>query len=137
MLRSSAKAYDKAAKKAKRARDHVVHRAMCLSNSPEAMRLDDKIRALVRSGYYEHFKSSKDKPKFYRVYEALSHVNVYRGHNAYHVRYAALYPPQAGRKALRELTGPDGFLTPIDRPEYKGPRFVWRGTKRPKRAKAT
>lgn len=134
MLRSSAKAYDKAATKAKRARDHVAHRAMYISNSPEALRLDDKIRALVRPGYYEHFRSSKKSPKFYRVYEVLPHVNVGRGHYAYQVRYAALYPPQAGRKALRELTGPSGFLTPIDRPEYKGPRFVWRGAKRPKRA---
>jgi hypothetical protein len=135
MLKSNETAYGMALKKAELAAQWVAARAQFGSASKEGLDCDTRIRSLlVRPGYYEHFKSFKGDRKFYRVYRVLAHVNIQTGAHAYQVEYASLYGKQKNRRGLRELLGPDGFLTPIDRREYKGPRFVYRGIKRPKSA---
>ena len=87
--------------------------------------LDARIRALVPTGIYEHFKSTPESRKYYAVYGVAPGVNDDRKHE-YIVAYEALYPPHTGELSWRELIGRDGFLMPINRPEvpYRGPRFT-------------
>jgi len=134
MLRSNKSKYARANDKARTARVLLADQSEAGRGSAKALEIDNRLRQLVRPGYYEHFKSSVEKPMFYLVYEVLSHVNYQTHDHLYQVSYAALYPPHAGRKTLRELLGDDGFLTPIMRPEYVGPRFCYVGKKLPQRA---
>ncbi len=78
------------------------------------------VRESVALGLYEHWKSSADSPKFYIVHGVQIDVNT----NTPSISYCALYPPHAGMLASRDLLDPEnGFLSPISRPVYKGPRF--------------
>jgi hypothetical protein len=79
-----------------------------------------RIQHSVPPGLYEHWKSEKGNPKFYVVYGAGVEQDVHTPL----VSYAALYPPHAGRLTYRNLIDEErGFLMPIDREVYKGPRF--------------
>ncbi|MDP3646183.1 MAG: hypothetical protein Q8R25_03780 [bacterium] len=76
----------------------------------------------VTPGLYEHFKSKTDDPKFYIVHCVALRVD----ENIADVVYTALYGERAGEPASRVLWTPqsgNGFVTPIDRREYRGPRF--------------
>ena len=135
MLKSNEVAYGKSLAVAKLAEQWIATRAQFGPVSREGLACDARIRNLmVQPGYYEHFKSKRGDRKYYRVYGIRSQVNILKGPFAYQVDYASLYGPQKNRRGLRELVGRNGFLVPIDRPEYKGPRFVYRGIKRPKSA---
>jgi len=130
-LREMVDEYRHALHKAESAEAYIKSRAEAGTASEAGFKIDDAIRAMVRPGYYEHFKSTKESRKYYRVYEVLPSVNHDTGPHAYEVIYEALYPPHTGRKTRRELTGPDGFLTPINRESYMCPRFMWVGTEYP------
>src|SRR5262245_52688070 len=77
--------------------------------SEEGLRIEDAIMKMVKPGYYEHFKSTKESRKYYLVHEVIPSVNFDRGPHAYEVVYESLYSSRAGRKGRRELIGPDGF----------------------------
>lgn len=131
-VREMAAQYQAALILTKNAEAYIQARALAGTASPRGLEIDMEIRQLfVKPGYYEHFKSTKEDRKFYLVHEVLPSVNHDSGPHAYEVVYEALYPPHAGRKTRRELTGPDGFLTPINRENYMCPRFIWCGTKSP------
>jgi hypothetical protein len=134
MLKSSIATFKRANRIAEKASRLIAERDQAGAQSKRGLHLDTRICKLVRPGYYEHFKSSPEKPMFYLVRDVQSHVNYQLHAHAYHVSYAAQYLPSAGRWALRELLGGDGFLTPIWRTEYKGPRFTYVGDTLPPRA---
>ena len=136
MLISSKAGYTTANRKANTIYDLIIAKRIATQQDiKHALQLDSRIRRQVRPGYYEHFKSSPQKPMFYQVFEVLSHVNYSNYDHAYQVNYAAQYAPHKGKKTLRELLGKDGFLTPIWRDgEYIGPRFRYVGTTLPKKA---
>ena len=74
----------------------------------------------VPAGLYEHWKSKEGDLKFYAVIGAGVEQDV---HLAF-VSYAALYQPHHGVLTSRNLVHEQyGFLTPIDRNAYRGPRF--------------
>jgi hypothetical protein len=86
--------------------------------NPEAF---DIIRNSVPPGLYEHWKSEEGKAKFYIVYYA----GVEQDTDRPIVSYAALYPPHTGVGTFRHLVDEEnGFLTPIKRDIYEGPRFT-------------
>ena len=79
-----------------------------------------EIARSVPPGLYEHWKSVEGNLKFYVVFGAGVEQDV---HIAF-VSYAALYPPHHGVLTSRNLVHEQyGFLTPIDRKVYHGPRF--------------
>lgn len=87
---------------------------------------DTHIRNQVPTGIYEHFKSTPEESMFYAVLGVGRDVD----NGVYRVAYRALYPPHFGQIAFRQLVGKnpktganDGFLMPVDRAEYRGPRF--------------
>ena len=87
---------------------------------------DLHIREEVPTGIYEHFKSKTDDAKFYAVYGVGRDVDS----GSYRVSYQALYGEHKGLMAFRQLVGRnpktrvhDGFLLPVDRGSYRGPRF--------------
>lgn len=89
---------------------------------------DQFLRLTVAPGVYEHFKSTPTSRKYYAVFGVSRDVNESREPQngnpfPYRVAYMALYPPHQLKFASRELLGPDGFLMPIDRENYTGPRF--------------
>lgn len=97
-----------------------------IARAPDSVEAEYYIRNLVKTGIYEHFKSTETEPKFYAVMGA----GRYGDNGPYSVSYHALYPPNAGQLALRRLVGPnpttgaeDAFLMPVKRGEYAGPRF--------------
>jgi hypothetical protein len=83
----------------------------------------------VKSGVYEHFKSTPEKPMRYVVFWVERGVDK----GPFAVSYSALYRPLLGQHATRPLLSPEGeadpqkcngFLDPIDRLGYRGPRFT-------------
>lgn len=127
MIKSDTQAYAEATAAARHAHGLIARLSGVPYGSPEALALDDKIRALVRPGVWEHFKSAPGAEKYYVVFDVQQHVNYELDSHRYQVSYASQYWPMIGRKALRELLGENGFLTPIWREgEYIGPRFVYR-----------
>ncbi|MES2203356.1 MAG: hypothetical protein V4474_03490 [Patescibacteria group bacterium] len=134
MLKNSEKKFFAAGRRATAAATLVIRYLQAPFGSKEALKLDDRIRALVRPGYYEHFKSSPGDRRYYRVYDTEQLVTAIEKNYwaAYFVRYVSLYGRMRGRKGARELLGKEGFLTAISRAEYTGPRFIYRGTKKPR-----
>ena len=126
MLTSNEEEYARALEIMTRAEEMIRERKEVGGSSERGRVLDHLIRQLVVSGYYEHFKSSDEKPMFYYVYGVLAHVNYPTTWDSYQVHYAAQYGVHKGTKVLRELLGPNGFLTPIKREGYTGARFVFR-----------
>lgn len=101
-------------------------KAIRLDHIESSIVTDQHIRESVPSGIYEHFKSTPENPKFYSVLGAGRDVD----HGSYRVGYWALYPPHTREFAFRQLVGPnpktrkhDGFLNPVKRAGYEGPRF--------------
>jgi hypothetical protein len=94
----------------------------CLALMEESAGLTLRDREeFVPRGIYRHFKGTAEDPKHYLVYGIGQDVDG----GPYRVSYEALYPPHAGEIAYRMLAGTDdAFLMPIDRREYRGPRFV-------------
>jgi hypothetical protein len=85
-------------------------------------KIEAKIQNLVPSGIYEHFKSTDESPKRYAVFGVAEGTEDLR---EWVVVYSALYPPHYGKLAWRPLIHPEcGFLVPVERDEYKGPRFT-------------
>lgn len=89
--------------------------------------IDMAIREEVPTGIYMHFKSTDQEPKYYAVEEIGQFVDS----GPYLVGYRSLYGVHALRLGFRQLVGPnpvtgkqDAFLEPVDRLEYRGPRFV-------------
>lgn len=87
---------------------------------------DEELGAWIPMGIWEHFKSVPDDPKFYAVQGAGRDVD----DGPYRAIYQALYGMHRGKVAFRQLIGPnpktgvlDGFLLPVDRESYRGPRF--------------
>ncbi len=136
MLKSSEAKYKRAKERADRT-ETLVQKKLEAADVHAGLAVDARILRLIRPGYYEHFKSSPQKPMFYLVSEVLPHVNYRDTANAYQVKYAAQYKPHKGRTTLREMLGPDGFLTPIQRLEYNGPRFVYVGSRLPRKSSGT
>jgi hypothetical protein len=78
------------------------------------------VRDSVPQGLYEHWKSTERSLKYYIVLAAGLEQDVHTPL----VTYTALYKPHAGKWTHRNLLRKDrGFLSPIDRDSYKGPRF--------------
>src|SRR3954463_4846170 len=97
-----------------------------IGNGPEVDRVqkvssfERAINIEVPPGLYEHFKSVENDPKFYLVHSATAEVNRSTGV----VTYASLYGDKAGVWTHRDLLRvADGFLSPIKRETYVGPRF--------------
>lgn len=79
------------------------------------------IRESVPPGLYEHWKSKDGDLKYYVVFGAGCERDVHTPL----VAYAALYPPHAGHLAFHHLIDEQrGFLAPIRREVYTGPRFI-------------
>ncbi len=79
------------------------------------------IRASVPAGLYQHWKSGNNSQKFYLVHGAGIEQDVL----APFVYYTALYRPHHGILTSRHLLDDSrGFLAPISRPIYEGPRFM-------------
>lgn len=79
-----------------------------------------RIRASVRPGLYEHWKSADRNLKYYVVFGVGTEQDTHQPL----VTYAALYRPHQGTMTFRHLFDEErGFLSPIDRTVYKGPRF--------------
>lgn len=104
-------------------------RFLLTPGSPEELRVDEKIRTLIRPGIWEHWKSTPEAPKFYRVYRALPNKEHVTGDYAYLVEWISLYPPNWRRRTVQAANGPDGFLTMIEKPNYQGPRYIFRSEK--------
>ncbi len=80
-----------------------------------------KVQSSVWPGLYEHWKSQDGDAKFYAVFGAGIEQDV----DSPLVAYTALYPPHAGELTFRHLLDEKrGFLTPINRDAYQGPRFT-------------
>ena len=75
----------------------------------------ETIQALVPPGRYRHFKGGE-----YQVLGVREDVNT----GLCYVEYSAHYGFYKDVPSLRILVGEDSFLRPIDRPEYRGVRFV-------------
>ncbi len=86
-----------------------------LPRSAETLAVLKEIQALVVPGRYRHFKGGE-----YTVIRVLERVNS----GLCDVEYYSHYGAYEGEPATRELVGPDSFLRPVDRPEYKGVRFL-------------
>jgi hypothetical protein len=135
-MKSNAKDFEEALKVAKKARRLIRQLKKERFGSPAAIGLDDQIQHLVQPGYWEHFKSTPKKPMYYRVFEMKPNVNYKETSHMYQVKYAAEYGLMKRRGGHRELLGKDGFLTPIDRKRYKGPRFRYVGQRCPRKNSA-
>jgi hypothetical protein len=92
-----------------------------------AFAVDEHVRSSVPMGIYEHFKSMPEDRKYYMVEEIGRFVD----NGPYLVSYRSLYGEYCGRLAHRQLVGVnpvngtlDGFLLPVDREGYQGPRFI-------------
>ena len=127
-MQSNERAYDIAAARVKEA---VLWHEGFVTGDNERSReaLKRKLMREAGPGIYEHFKSSKHKPRFYALTGAGPD-----GTNAdtkwqFPVTYYSLYGSRAGDELHREiLLGHDGFLIPVNRPSdpekpYVGPRF--------------
>jgi hypothetical protein len=99
-----------------------------LQNGPDAEQNVQILLTAVKPGLYEHFKSTQEKPMRYAVFWVARQVD----DGSFFVNYAPLYLPRFGDQTLRRLLSPigetdpqkcDGFLDPIDRASYRGPRF--------------
>jgi hypothetical protein len=88
----------------------------------ETLAVIENIDTFVPRGLYEHFKSTPEHPMHYRVTGIIDDVNS----GLCCVKYVAEYGAYKGRERQRVLAGPNSWLRPIDRPEYKGPRFIQR-----------
>ena len=73
------------------------------------------IKALLPPGLYRHFKGGE-----YEVIKVFEDVNT----GICFVEYVAHYGIYNGEPGARVLVGKDSFLRPIDRPTYRGVRFV-------------
>ncbi len=105
----------------------VLHQEACanytalIESGGSDTEADGKIRSSVTPGLYEHWKSKDGDAKFYVVYGAAPEQDVYTPL----VTYRALYMPHAKKIAFRHLIHEKrGFLTPVDRDGYRGPRFM-------------
>ncbi|MBU6321631.1 MAG: DUF1653 domain-containing protein [Patescibacteria group bacterium] len=78
------------------------------------------LTALVPSGIYEHFKSAEMAPKRYAVLGISFDVETMAPEIVYVPLYGAHHGVLMRRSLLDEA---DGFLAPVERPEYQGPRF--------------
>ena len=85
-----------------------------LPRSAETLAVLREIQALVPAGRYRHFKGGE-----YTIVRVLERVNS----GMCDVEYFAHYGAYENQPATRELVGPDSFLRPVDRSEYKGVRF--------------
>ena len=95
------------------------HQAYVISEG-ESRGAFEGIRKSVLPGLYEHWKSTEEGPKFYIAYGATTLL----GTHLSLVPCVALYRPHAGILTSRHLLDEeDGFLMPINRDEYSGPRF--------------
>ncbi len=104
---------------ATRARAMEMHAAYVDSNGADPALLASILR-FVQPGLYEHFKSAPDDLKFYIVLGAQMEVDSHRPT----VAYSSLYGARGGTLAGRHLFDQEnGFLTPISRETYMGPRF--------------
>lgn len=82
-----------------------------------------KIEAIIPLGRYRYFKATLEpgrENEYYEVFGIYEDVNT----GICYVEYAGNYGAYAGQRALRVLVGEDSFLRPIDRPEYRGVRFL-------------
>lgn len=86
-----------------------------LPRSAETLAVLKEIQALIPAGRYRHFKGGE-----YTVIRVLERVNS----GLCDVEYYSHYGVYEGEPATRELVGPDSFLRPVDRLEYKGVRFL-------------
>jgi hypothetical protein len=103
-------------------RDHVArsHAAFVESSGEDLVALKD-ITNSVPSGLYEHWESVEGSPKFYAVFDAGCEQDLLTPL----VSFVALYGKYAGKQTFRNLIHPEcGFLTPIQRDAYQGPRFT-------------
>ncbi len=79
------------------------------------------VQESVVPGVYEHFKSSAEHLKQYVVFGVSFDVAT----EAFSVVYTALYGNNFGALLTRALLDEkEGFLVPVNRPDYAGPRFV-------------
>lgn len=100
-------------------RTQARHEAFLESDGMDAPAEED-IRRSVSPGLYEHWKSKEGDLKYYAVLGAGCERDVHKPL----VALAALYAPHAGHLAFLDLLHPErGFLTPIKREAYVGPRF--------------
>ncbi len=98
----------------------TYHQAYVLSEGANTQ-AHQMVCASVQPGLYEHWKSSDPAPKFYAVYGAGTEQDTHIPR----VAYAALYTPHQGILTFRHLLDTKrGFLAPIKRDAYEGPRFV-------------
>ena len=95
-----------------------------LSRNKKGRELLECIEALIPCGRYRHFKSYLEVGREHEYYEVKGVVEDVNSGLCY-VKYVGNYGAYAGKEALRVVAGPDSFLRPIDRPEYKGVRFVF------------
>lgn len=96
---------------------HVANRDA--EQTPETLTILHAIEKCVPPGLYEHFKSTPEKQKTYLVTGIADDINT----GLCYVKYSAQQGPYQDQVRLRILTGPDGWLNPIDRPTYRGVRF--------------
>jgi len=101
--------------------------ACLIAENPDSPDMEERVRALVPSGIYRHFKSTEEETKHYAIYGPARDVD----NGIFRAAYVALYPPHAGKLALRQLIGRnpktgkhDAFLNPVRRAGYAGPRFT-------------
>ncbi len=79
------------------------------------------VREAVSPGIYEHFKSTDEHPRQYAVFGVSFDVES----EAFSVVYAPLYGEHCGALLTRSLLDErEGFLVPVDKPGYVGPRFT-------------
>ncbi len=105
---------------------HNLHRrtkkyvAAFLASNGTDQAAEKQIRTSVLPGLYEHWKSKEGDLKYYVVHGAGCEQDTHTPL----VSYAALYAPHAGHMTFRHLVDDErGFLTPIKRDVYTGPRF--------------
>lgn len=94
----------------------------CHESEKEARTLDFLFaaRAAVPHGLYEHWKSEEGNLKYYVV----EGIGIEQDVDRPLVAYRALYRPHVGVLTFRHfLDDKFGFLAPIDRTAYQGPRF--------------
>ncbi|MDR3546705.1 MAG: hypothetical protein P4M11_00260 [Candidatus Pacebacteria bacterium] len=100
-----------------------------LQKGPDAAHNEQILLNSVKPGLYRHWESTEENPKEYAVFWVERGVD----DGPFEMSYTALYLPRLGQHATRALLSPEGetdeqrrngFLDPIDRAVYRGPRFT-------------
>jgi hypothetical protein len=131
MLDSNELAYRAAWTEAKKIRLLVLKFRRSEIDSPEWFNLHRQITKSVKPGFYQHWKSGDGRPTYYRVDQMHLWSNAGNSSCTFHVSFVAMYGRREGLRQACELLGKNGFLTPIRRAQYTGPRFVYAGAKVP------